>query len=60
MELGSDGIWRDWTGRDCPKCRGIGLLSNDYDGYDVTCTACAGTGEEYGPVSPPKEQADPA
>lgn len=34
----------DWTGRNCQRCIGAGTV------FDRRCDACAGTGDEYGPV----------
>jgi hypothetical protein len=42
-----DGRLYGWTGRDCPRCEGTGQgKSDDY----LTCKACGGTGDEFGPI----------
>lgn len=51
MELGKDGVWRDWTGLDCPACKGSGE-----DEEARRCGKCGGTGEEYGPVTAPSSE----
>ena len=40
-------LMRGWTGRVCPKCDGDGEHFDEQYGADITCGACAGTGEEY-------------
>lgn len=42
---------KGWTGKPCPKCNGCGAVIGP-DGEERTCQACAGTGEEYGPLAP--------
>lgn len=35
-----------WTGNRCPKCDGHGVVADSL-GEEVSCSACAGTGDEY-------------
>lgn len=49
-DVRDDGSVHDWTGKDCPRCNGVGKVYEETGVYDVTCKGCGGTGEEYGLV----------
>lgn len=38
-----------WTGNKCGACEGHGVIT-DSRGEEVSCSACAGTGNEYGDI----------
>lgn len=48
-----DGQPHGWTGNKCPECKGHGVRTQA-DGEERMCSACGGTGEEYGPIAAPK------
>jgi DNA polymerase len=44
------GTGEGWTGRKCPACSGHGQFFATDSQSELACQACAGTGDEYGPI----------
>jgi hypothetical protein len=55
-----DGKLHGWTGAKCEPCKGNGQVDDWKNGGDTTCSACGGTGDEYGLMpAQPKDLPDP-